>query len=219
MYADTEMKYRPQQLNRFVFPNSEVEEVINAYASGKATRPLLLSGKNGTGKSLLASLLPHAIEGFEAQINCVRACDLNSNKEVQAKFASNKNFDRLFTINGQTRNYNVIEEVNFDPRARDAFRVVLDEYRGTDLTILTTNELAKIDVGIRSRCEVLEVPPCEPRLFLKRAKEILVAEGCDIDDGDLLSTLEATYDLLPDNRQYYKKLDELLRSVTQLSVD
>lgn len=211
MIVDTEIKYRPKTIADFVFPTQCVKDVVDAYCTGGVTRPLILCGKNGTGKSLLASLIPCAIEGRTAQVNRVQATDLNSNKEVNAKFSRNKQFDVLFTTDGQRYNYNVIEEVNFDPSARDAFRVALDNFRGTDLTIITTNQIDKMDVGIKSRCEVVEVPPLSPEAFLPRAEQILAAEGVEFEHDALLAVLQAAYDVDPDNRKYYKKLDELLR--------
>ena len=146
--VDTERKYRPTSLNEFVFPNAQVEEIVQAYGTGDITRPLILSGQNGTGKSLLSDLIPTAIEGFKPQVNRVRSCDLNSSNEIYSQFTRNKQFDNLYTSNNQRYNYNVIEEVNFDNKARDAFRVVLDEYRGIDLTIITTNELEHLKIKV-----------------------------------------------------------------------
>ena len=209
--VDTESKYRPHSLDEFVFPNKHVEEVVKAYGSGEITRPLILSGANGTGKSLLSELIPKQIEGCKPQVNRVRSCDLNSSKEIYSQFERGKQFDKLFTTNNQRYNYNVIEEVNIDPKARDAFRVVLDDYRGVDMTIMTTNEIEKIDIGVRSRCETLHVPPCEPQVFFPRAKAIIEAEGYSIDDDALMAALDAVYEAKPDNRHYYQKIDEILR--------
>jgi DNA polymerase III delta prime subunit len=211
LIVDTERKYRPRTLVDFVYANDEIKDVVSSYGSGNMTRPLILSGTNGTGKSLLAELIPKAIEGFTPSVNRVRSSDLNSNKEIYSQFTRNKQFDVLFTVNNQRYNYNVIEEVNFDPKSSDAFRVVLDDYRGVDLTIMTSNEVGKIDVGIRSRCEILVVPPCEPHVFHSRAKAIIETEGYSIDEEELLSALEAVYEIKADNRLYYQKLDEMLR--------
>ena len=208
---DTEKKYRPRSLDEFIFPNSQVEELLKAYGSGEITRPLILSGSNGSGKSLLTELIPQQIEGFKPQTNRIRSSDLNSSNEIYSQFTRNKNFDNMFTINNQRYNYNIIEEVNFDAKARDAFRVVLDEYRGVDMTIMTTNQIGKIDIGVRSRCEILNVPPCEPHVFFPRAKSIIEAEGYSLDDTALMTVLEAVHDAKPDNRLYYQKIDEILR--------
>lgn len=209
--VDTERKYRPSRLDEYVFPNDEVREMATAYASGEITRPLILSGTNGSGKTLLAELIPQQIEGGSAIVNRINSYDLNSNKEVEKQFTRNKQFDKLFTTNNQRFNYHIIEEVNFEGKASDAFRVALDDYRGVDMTIMTTNSVEKIDVGVRSRCEVLHVPPCEPQVFLPRAKQIISDEGYDIDGSTLLSVLEAAYEVKADNRGYYKALDEILR--------
>ena len=211
--TDTEFKYRPQSLKDYVFPSTEVEEIAKAYASGKATRPLILSGPNGTGKSLLASLIPYEIESEVPQINWVRSCDLNSNKEIDGHFSRNKQFDYLFTANNQRYNYYIIEEVNFEAKASDAFRVILDDYRGIDLVIMTTNEIEKVDKGVRSRCEIVNVPACKPDIFFPFAKSIIEAEGYEIDEGELMNALTAVYRIRPDNRLYYQKMDELLRKV------
>ena len=208
---DTEYKYRPRSLDEFIFPTKQVEELAKAYGTGEITRPLILSGTNGSGKSLLSELIPHQIEGFKPQVNRVRSTDLNSSNEVYSQFTRNKAFDNIFVVNNQKYNYNIIEEVNFDVKARDAFRVVLDEYRGVDITIMTTNQIGKIDIGVRSRCEILNVPPCEPHVFFPRAKSIIEAEGYSLDDAALITVLEAVYDAKPDNRLYYQKIDEIMR--------
>jgi hypothetical protein len=88
--VDTERKYRPTSLNEFVFPNAQVEEIVRAYGSGYVTRPLILSGQNGTGKSLLSELIPTAIEVFKPQVNRVKSCDLNSSNDIRQGKMSDK---------------------------------------------------------------------------------------------------------------------------------
>ena len=211
-FIDTERKYSPAFIGDLIFPNAHVKSVITAYASGEVRRPLILCGRNGTGKSLIAKLLPKAIEGMEeVQVTHVKAHKLNSDSEVDELFSRNKMFDSLFTVNGQRFTYNVIEEMNSCIKGRNAFRIALDKYMGTDLTIITTNEIAQIDKGIRSRCEVLEVPACTPIIFFPHAKSIMENEGIEIEDSALLAALEASYEIAPDNRGYYKVLDSLFR--------
>lgn len=211
-FINTEAKYSPKFVNDIIFPNDEVRNVVTAYASGEVTRPLILCGRNGTGKSLLAKLIPKAIENMDdVLVTEVKAYKLNNDAEVDELFSRGKMFDTLFTVNGQRYSYYIIDEMNSCIKGRNSFRIALDKYRGTDITIITTNEITQVDRGIRSRCEVLEVPACTPEVFFPHAKRIMDTEGVEISDNALLAALEAAYEIAADNRGYYKTLDGLFR--------
>ncbi len=212
MYINTHIKYRPTSLSEFVFEDESVKNIIDSYVNGNQTIPIILYGSYGTGKSLLAELIPKAIERGNVQVNKIKAVDLNSSKEVYKQFGGNKQFNNLFTTNNQKFNYNIIEEVNFDPKAKGAFRTVLDDYEGTDLTIITTNELYKIDKAIRSRSHLIKVNAVTPEKFLNKAEYIFKQEGLNINSDILLKTLQAAYRQSADNRNYYKKLDAILQA-------
>ena len=211
-FLNSELKYSPKHLGDIIFPDTYVRNVVTAYASGEVMRPLILCGRNGTGKSLIAKLIPPAIENMDqVAVTYIKSHKLNSDHEVDELYTKNKQFDLLFTVNGQRYNYYIIEEMNTLIRGRNAFRVALDRFQITDLTIITTNEIARIDKGIRSRCEILEVCACSPEVFFPHAKKIMATEGINISDDALLRALEATYQQSPDNRSYYQMLDRLFR--------
>lgn len=205
-------KYRPRSIDEYVFATTDLEHKVRRYVDGKTTLPLVLHGSHGTGKSLLAELIPKAIEGENVSVNNIHAEDLNNKKEVRTKFSRAVNFDRLFSVNGQRMGYTVVEEVNFDPSAKGALRTCLDEMVGRELYIFTTNEVNKIDKGLLSRAEVVEVLPAPADKFLPRAQHILRSEGVDLDDSVIYEVLESVYDAEYDNRKYYKVLDELIEA-------
>jgi replication-associated recombination protein RarA len=207
---NTQYKHRPKHIDDFVFPTDNVEKRIRSYVKGETVRPLVMYGKNGTGKSTLATLIPQAIDGPNVSITRINAEDLNSNAEVRKRFSRSRIFDKFFEPDGQSRNYTIVEEVNFDPKAKGALRTSLDEMEGRDLFIFTTNEIEKLDEGLLSRAEVLEVPPAPPERFLSHAQKILSSEGIELDDEAVSEILESVYDLHNDNRAYYKALDELI---------
>jgi DNA polymerase III delta prime subunit len=207
---NTEQKYRPKSIGEFVFPNDDVERKIRRYTTGKATRPLILHGPHGVGKSLLAEIIPKELEGRNVKIDYIRAEDLDSNVKVRHAFTRTKQFDRFFKPEDQDRNYTIVEEVNFDPRAKGALRTSLDDMEGRDLFIFTTNELEKLDSGLRSRAEMIEVSPVSPERFLGRAQTILKKEGILLDDSIVLEALDAVYSNDHDNRAYYKMIDEII---------
>ena len=93
----------------------------------------------------------------------------------------------------------------------DAMKIELDDTLGTDLTILSTNRFDEVDVGIRSRCEPLHVPPCSPLIFLPHAKKILDSVSVEYDDDTLFDGLSVVYKTFADNRKYYQWLDRVIR--------
>jgi replication-associated recombination protein RarA len=209
---NTNYKYRPKTIDEFVFATPKLETQIKRYADGKTMLPLVLHGEYGTGKSLLAELIPKAIDGDAVSINYVNAEELNSAKEVREKFFRQPMFDRLFSENDQKNSYTVVEEVNFDPKAKGALRVCLDGMANRELFIFTTNEVEKIDRGLLSRAEVVEVLPAPPDRFFNRAKHILRSEGVDLDDSVLRDVLDTVYENDYDNRAYYRALDEIIEA-------
>lgn len=213
MIVNTAKKYSPKELAEFLFPNQEVLELVNAYSSGDLERPLILYGSSGSGKSLLQRLIPQAIERKETQVNKVICSDLKLPRDIHDLYGRNKQFNHVFTVNGQRYNYFIIEEFYMKSiRLNDALKIELDASLGTDLTIFSTNRFELIDRGILSRSETLEVQPCNPSIFLPHAKKIMQAEEIDISDHDLLVKLNAIFVAYKDNRKYYSMMDALIRS-------
>lgn len=209
---NTIYKYRPKSIDEFVFADDQLERQVRRYAEGRNSKPLILHGSYGTGKSLLGELIPKAIDGDSVSVNKINAEDLNSKREVREKFSRSAQFDRIFSQNDQRMGYTVVEEVNFDPSARDALRTCLDDMTGREMFIFTTNEIHKIDGGLRSRAQEVEVKPVLPERFLSRAQHILRSEGVELEDAVVLEVLEAVYDAERDNRKYYSALDDIIEA-------
>jgi DNA polymerase III delta prime subunit len=214
MFVNTHKKYTPKSLNEFVFPNDDTRELIAAYASGIYEKPLILHGVSGGGKSLLQTLIPNAIEGREASVQVVKCADLKTADDIHDLYGRNKQFNRLFTCEGQRFNYIIIEEfLMTSAKLVDAMKFELDKTLGTDLTIISTNRFSKIDDGIISRSEELEIHPCEPHVFFPHAKKMFELEGVEIDDAHLMRCLEVTHSLKADNRKYYSAIDTMFRKM------
>lgn len=209
---NTNYKYRPKTIDEFVFATPKLETQIKRYTQGKSMLPLVLHGEYGTGKSLLADLIPKALDGTDVSVNYINAEELNNANDVRKKFFRSFQFDKLFSANGQKNTYTVVEEVNFDPKAKGALRVCLDSMAERELFIFTTNEVEKIDKGLLSRAEVVEVLPAPPDRFFPRAQHILRSEGVDLDDSVLRDVLETVYEGDYDNRAYYRALDEIIEA-------
>ena len=205
-------KYRPKTIDEFVFATPKLETQIKRYTKGKSMLPLVLHGEYGTGKSLLADLIPKALDGEDVKVNYINAEELNNANDVRKKFFRSAQYDKLFSTNGQKNNYTIVEEVNFDPKAKGALRVCLDGMAERELFIFTTNEVEKIDRGLLSRAEVVEVLPAPPDRFFPRAQHILRNEGVNLEDSVLRDVLDTVYENDYDNRSYYKALDEIIEA-------
>jgi replication-associated recombination protein RarA len=211
---NTNYKYSPNRITDVVWPNDMVKKKIMSYVDGANTLPLVLHGPYGTGKSLIASLIPRAIDGEAVQIERINSDELNSAEAVRNIYNRGRQFDRLFVPAGQRQTYTLIDEVEIHKNAKHALRICLDEMQGRDLTIMTTNDLHKLDAAIQSRAEVLCIPPATPERFLPRAQFILRNEGIELPDATVSEVLDATYERHKDNRKYYAALDELILRVT-----
>lgn len=205
-------KYRPKTIDEFVFATPKLETQIKRYIKGRSMLPLVLHGEYGTGKSLLADLIPKALDGEDVKVNYINAEELNNANDVRKNFFRSAQYDKLFSTNGQKNNYTIVEEVNFDPKAKGALRVCLDGMAERELFIFTTNEVEKIDRGLLSRAEVVEVLPAPPERFFPRAQHILGSERVELEDAVLRDVLETVYQNDYDNRSYYKALDEIIEA-------
>ena len=213
MIISTIKNYSPKSIQEIVYPNNEVKEMVLAYASGELEAPLLLHGTSGTGKSLIQRLLPNAIEKKELNLEKVKCSDLKNAADIHDLYGRNKMFNKNFTVNDQRYNYITIEEFLMTKTAMsDAMKIELDDTLGTDLTILSTNCLDEVDVGIKSRCEVVHVPPCAPQLFLPYAIQILNSLSVNYDVNMLLDGLKQVFKTYADNRKYYQWLDRVIRA-------
>jgi DNA polymerase III delta prime subunit len=207
----TEIKYRPRNLDEIVYPDKNVKEVVEMYASGYGVKPLILHGPNGTGKSLLAELIPKAIDGRDVKVDKVFADDLRNRASVQKALKRTALFDDLMTVEGQSNNYTILDECILDGSVhRDSLQYVMDEMLGRSLIIVTTNHLNQFLPGVLSRSFELYVPPLKPDAFLPRAKYILNSEGIETDEAALLNLLVRKYEIKPDNRRYFEALDMLI---------
>ena len=213
MIISTIKNYSPKSIHEIIYPNSEVKEMVFAYASGELEAPLLLHGTSGTGKSLIQRLLPNAIEKKELDLGKVKCSDLKNASDIHDLYGRNKMFNKNYTINDQRFNYIIIEEFLMTKTAMsDAMKIELDDTLGTDLTILSTNRLDEVDIGIKSRCEIVHVPPCAPQLFLPYAIQILNSLSVNYDVNMLLDGLKQVFKTYADNRKYYQWLDRVIRA-------
>lgn len=222
-------KYAPKNLADVVFSDPFAKAQIKQYADGLTLRPLLLHGPYGTGKSTIAELLPFAmVHNFQASDSKWLVGDVR--KDFVSKITSIQNFTSNMSLNSAGLKVIVIDEFdNMDPSLQRSLKGHLDRFSNYLLFIFTTNNLKKVDGGIRSRCLRLHIGKAAPAVWLPRMRKILKAEKvtappkqnlldmADASNGDcreLLSDLE-DYVIRRRTQQSLPKSSKLSMQVVQ----
>ena len=205
-----EYKYAPQSLSDVIISDSEVRYQLDSYIHGENIKPLILHGSYGTGKTTIAKLLPSEMEGKPVVIELLRATEFNSVSDVNELFGCTNNFYKLFTIEGQRRNYVVSNEVNFTPKAAVAFRDIVDEMMLATQFIFTTNNVELLDAGLLDRCTKVFVSPAQPDDWLPRIKWILKQEGVKLSDAKILNFLTTQLGANSSNRSLLRELEDVV---------
>lgn len=188
-----EARHSPKTFDDLVFADHRVERTLREYATRQNYDNLVLHGPFGTAKSSTARLLVQAcVEATGnplAHIAVGKGTDFNGNL---AKIESEINLAHM--VNGlDPTPYCVINEADrINTATQHDLRDFLDNLKLGKL-ILTTNYLDKIDGGVLSRCDTVEMLHPSPQQWLPRAKAILAAEGISLSDSAVLGVLAGSH--------------------------
>jgi hypothetical protein len=167
-------KHRPENVNDLVFRDPKVAQIIAEYAAGIRTKPLMLEGPTGSGKSeagrliikerLFETMGPFSESIFHGQ---------GFNKADLKKISGDWNFQRV----GGGGAYSMIDEVDYSGAGpcREIQRFIDTRPNGT--LICTTNHIEKLSAAFLSRFYVVKVEPPLPADWHPRALQILQSEG------------------------------------------
>jgi DNA polymerase-3 subunit gamma/tau len=186
-------KYRSKTLGEIVGQEHITDTLAQALKSGRISHAYLFSGPRGVGKTSIARILAHEINGLPYTDDAAHL-DI-----IEIDAASNRRIDEIRDLrdkvyvaptSGKYKVY-IIDEVHMLTReAFNALLKTLEEPPAHVVFILATTEAHKLPETIISRTQHYTFKPVEQKKVIAHLKHIAKEEGVKIDD-DALALLAA----------------------------
>lgn len=181
-------KYRPTKLEDVVGQEQITQVLANSLKRGKIAHAYLFIGPRGTGKTSIARIFAHAINGFDYQI------EDNYLDIVEIDAASNTGVDNIREIRekaviaptkGKYKVY-IIDEVHMLTKsASNALLKTLEEPPEHVIFIMATTDAHKVPITISSRTQVHTFRLADPETMFSHLRKISDLEKIPITDDAL----------------------------------
>lgn len=181
-------KYRPTKLSEVIGQPQVTEPLAHALESGQISHAYLFIGPRGTGKTSVARIFAHAVNGFDYQIED-HYLDI-----IEIDAASNTGVDNIRELREKaaiaptTGRYKVyiIDEVHMlSKSAANALLKTLEEPPAHVIFILATTDAHKVPITITSRTQAFTFKLADSETMQQHLRTIADAEQLPITDDAL----------------------------------
>jgi len=175
-------KYRPRSMDEFV-GSVELKATVQSYIDDGDIPNMLLSGKQGSGKTTLAYIIANEILDSDIAMNFteINASDDRSIEKIRKIVTS---ATRHVPFNGKPKIMLLDEADGLLKDAQNAMRRPMEKASRTRF-ILTANDVNKIIAPVRSRCVWFPMMYPGTDEIVERLQYIRDAEGAVVSDEEI----------------------------------
>jgi replication factor C small subunit len=187
-------KYRPRDLDGYVFRDDAQRQQVAGWVKSKSIPHLLFSGAPGVGKTTLAKILINnlGIDEYDVlEINASRENSVDTIRDKITGFVQTMPFGAFKIV--------LLDEADYiSPNGQAALRGVMETYHASARFILTCNYPNRVIPALHSRCQGFHIERVDVTEFTARMATVLVSESVEFDLDTLDTYVKATY---PDMRK------------------
>ena len=187
-------KYRPNDIDGYVFRDSAQREQVAQWIKEKTIPHLLFSGAPGVGKTTLAKILIRqlGIDEYDVlEINASRENSVDTIRDKISGFVQTMPFGDFKIV--------LLDEADYiTPNGQAALRGVMETYASTARFILTCNYPNRVIPALHSRCQGFHIEKIDQAEFTARMATVLLEEGVEFELDVLDTYVKGTY---PDLRK------------------